>query len=79
MKFDDSVQDGIVVLDISGKIIGGEETTMFHGKIHEYINGNQKNFIIDLAKTDWMNSVLPALKGPVTTIFRVCILNSWYL
>ena len=34
MKFDDSVQDGIVILDISGKIMGGEETTMFHGKIH---------------------------------------------
>ena len=69
MKFDDSVQDGIVVLDISGKIMGGEETTMFHGKIHEYINGNQKNFVIDLARTDWMNSVgLGMLISALTTV-----------
>src|SRR6185369_15130917 len=26
-----------------------------------------------ISLTDWMNSVLPALKGPVTTIFTVCI------
>jgi hypothetical protein len=26
-----------------------------------------------ISLTDWMNSVLPALKGPVTTILTVCI------
>jgi anti-sigma B factor antagonist len=57
MKFDDSLQGDIVILDISGKIMGGEETTMFHGRIHEYLTRNKKKFVLDLAKTDWMNSV----------------------
>ena len=57
MKFDDLLQNDIVILDVSGKIMGGEETTMFHGKIHEYITQNKKNFVIDLARVDWMNSI----------------------
>ena len=69
MKFDDSIQDGIVIMDISGKIMGGEETTLFHGKIHEHIAGNQKNFVIDLAKVEWMNSVgLGMLISALTTV-----------
>lgn len=57
MKFEDVLQEDIVIIDISGKIMGGEETTMFHGRIHEYLNRNKKKFVLDLAKTDWMNSV----------------------
>ena len=69
MKFDDSLVNDIVVLDISGKIMGGEETTMFHGKIHEYITLNKKNIVVDLAKTDWMNSVgLGMLISTLTTV-----------
>ncbi|MBN1211162.1 MAG: STAS domain-containing protein [candidate division Zixibacteria bacterium] len=69
MKFDDLVQDDIVILDVSGKIMGGEETTMFHGKIHEYITQNKKNFVIDLAKVDWMNSIgLGMLISAFTTV-----------
>ncbi len=69
MKFDDKIVDDIVVLDVSGKIMGGDETTMFHGKIHEYINQNKKNFVVDLAKVDWMNSVgLGMLISALTTV-----------
>jgi anti-sigma B factor antagonist len=69
MKFDDLVQNNIVVLDVSGKIMGGEETTMFHGKIHEYITQNKKNFVIDLGKVDWMNSIgLGMLISAFTTV-----------
>jgi anti-sigma B factor antagonist len=57
MKFVDAIQDDIVIFDVSGKIMGGEETTMFHGRIHEYINQNKKKFVVDLAKVEWMNSV----------------------
>ena len=69
MKFQDSIENNIVVLDISGKIMGGEETTLFHGKIHEYINQNKKNFVVDMAKVDWMNSVgLGMLISAYTTV-----------
>ena len=57
MKFEDQLENDVVVIDISGKIMGGEETTLFHGKIHEYLNLNKKSIVLDLGKVDWMNSV----------------------
>ena len=69
MKFDDSLENDIVILDVSGKIMGGEETTMFHGKLHEYINQNKKNIVVDLSKVDWVNSVgLGMLISALTTV-----------
>ncbi len=69
MRFNDTLQGNVVVLDVSGKIMGGEETTMFHGKIHEYINQNKKNFVVDLKDVDWMNSVgLGMLISALTTV-----------
>ncbi len=58
MKFTDSITDtGVVVFELSGKIMGGEETTLFHGKIHEYIELHKTKVVLDLAKVEWMNSV----------------------
>ena len=57
MKFKDLLEGDVVIFEISGKIMGGDETTMFHGRIHEYINQNKKKVLVDLAKVDWMNSV----------------------
>lgn len=69
MKFDDFLHGDIAVIDVSGKIMGGEETTLFHGKIHEYIQQNKKNIVIDLSKVDWMNSVgLGMLISALTTV-----------
>ena len=69
MKFTDQIIDDVVVLDVSGKIMGGEETTMFHGKIHEYISQNKKKFVVDLANVDWMNSIgLGMLISAFTTV-----------
>lgn len=69
MKFTDVLEDNVVILDVSGKIMGGDETTLFHGKIHEYLELNKKNFVIDLAKVDWMNSVgLGMLISALTTV-----------
>jgi anti-sigma B factor antagonist len=49
--------------------MGGDETALFHGTIHEYLDKNKKNFIIDLSKVDWMNSVgLGMLISALTTV-----------
>ena len=70
MKFEEiEAKSGVVVLDISGKIMGGEETTMFHGKMHELIQSGKKNFVLDLKKVEWMNSVgLGMLISALTTV-----------
>ena len=69
MKFSDFLENDVVVLEVSGKIMGGDETTMFHGKIHEYMQLNKKNICVDLASVDWMNSVgLGMLISALTTV-----------
>ncbi|MBU0982394.1 MAG: STAS domain-containing protein [candidate division Zixibacteria bacterium] len=70
MKFTDQITDSdVVVIEISGKIMGGDETTLFHGKIHEYMKGNKKNIVLDLSKVEWMNSVgLGMLISALTTV-----------
>jgi anti-sigma B factor antagonist len=69
MKFGDHLEGDTVIFEVSGKIMGGEETTLFHGRIHEYINQNKKNVVVDLAKVDWMNSVgLGMLISAMTTV-----------
>ncbi len=69
MKFDDNLENDIVIFDVSGKIMGGDETTLFHGKIHEYIEKNKKHFVVDLRNVDWMNSVgLGMLISALTTV-----------
>ena len=69
MKFNDTFEGNVAIIEVSGKIMGGDETTMFHGKIHEYINNNKKDFVIDLKDVDWMNSVgLGMLISALTTV-----------
>ena len=69
MKFEDSVENDIVIMEVSGRIMGGEETTMFHGKLHAYIDQNKKNVVVDLSKVDWVNSVgLGMLISALTTV-----------
>lgn len=70
MKLKDFESDGaVIVLELSGKIMGGEETTMFHGRLHEYIQAGKKKFLIDLKNVEWMNSVgLGMLISALTTV-----------
>ncbi len=69
MKFEDSVTNDVVVFEVSGKIMGGDEATLFHGRVRENINLNKKNMIINLDKVDWINSVgLGMLISALTTV-----------
>ncbi|MEA3296986.1 MAG: STAS domain-containing protein [candidate division Zixibacteria bacterium] len=69
MKFLDSLQDDVVVFEVSGKIMGGKGTTLFYGTVREYINRNKKNIVIDLTKVDWINSIgLGMLISALTTV-----------
>lgn len=69
MKISDELKDGIVIIALEGKVMGGPDATMFHGKLHEYVNAGNKKVIIDLAKVEWMSSVgLGMLISALTTM-----------
>jgi anti-sigma B factor antagonist len=62
-------QDGIVILEPKGKIMGGPDATMMNEKLHELVEHNKKHVVIDLAGVDWMNSTgLGILISGLTTM-----------
>lgn len=49
--------------------MGGDETTLFYGRVRENINNNIKNFVFDLKGVVWINSIgLGMLISAMTTI-----------
>lgn len=60
---------GIVVLELSGKIMGGPDAGLLNDKLHELIDKKKTRVVVDLARVDWMNSSgLGILIGGLTTI-----------
>ncbi len=61
--------DGIVVLQVAGKIMGGPEAGQVNDKIHELIETGKKKLIIDMQKLELMNSSgLGIFIGAVNTL-----------
>ena len=56
MNLKEKEQDGIVVLELSGKIMGGPDATLLNEKLHELIDKGKSTVVADLAKVSWMNS-----------------------
>lgn len=48
--------DGIVVLELSGKIIGGPDASKVNDNLHQLAERGKKKVIADLSQVNWMNS-----------------------
>ncbi|MBN2008497.1 STAS domain-containing protein [candidate division KSB1 bacterium] len=69
MTLKEKVIDDIVVLELSGKIMGGPDATLLNEKLHSLIDENKSKVVADLAKVSWMNSSgLGILIGGLTTM-----------
>jgi anti-sigma B factor antagonist len=69
MRLSDREQEGVVILEPKGKIMGGPDATLLHDKLHEIIEAGKKQVIIDLSQVDWMNSTgLGILISTLTTL-----------
>ena len=69
MKLTDREQNGIVVLEPKGKIMGGPDASLLHDKLHEVMEAGRRHVIIDLSKVEWMNSTgLGILISTYTTL-----------
>jgi anti-sigma B factor antagonist len=56
MKLNSREQNGVIILEPKGKIMGGPDATMLKESIRDHVNQNVKNVVIDLKEVDWMNS-----------------------
>ncbi len=69
MSYSSSEKNGITIITLSGKIMGGPEATEINDRIHELIDTGSKKIIIDLNAVDWMNSSgLGILIAAITTL-----------
>ncbi len=56
MKIKQNPQDGIMVLEMSGKIMGGPDFDLFKGEIAGLIEAGYKDIILDFGGVPWINS-----------------------
>lgn len=56
MKITDRENNGIVILELKGNIMGGDDEAVFYDKLRELIDQNKKKVVLDLAKVEWINS-----------------------
>ena len=69
MKLTDREQNGVVILEPKGKIMGGPDASLLNEKLHDCIERNLNKIVIDLGRVDWMNSTgLGILISSYTTL-----------
>jgi len=56
MKIKEKIESHVAVLTLSGKMMGGPETTALHDHIRGLINDGIIKVVIDLGEVKWMNS-----------------------
>ncbi|NOZ62280.1 MAG: STAS domain-containing protein [Calditrichaeota bacterium] len=62
------IQD-VVVLELSGKVMGGPDASAFRQRLHSLVDERKTKVIADLSDVSWMNSSgLGILIGGLTTL-----------
>lgn len=59
----------VIVLELTGKIMGGPDASLLNDKLHDLLDKGKTKVIADLAGVSWMNSSgLGILIGGLTTM-----------
>ena len=56
MKVKEKIENHVAALTLSGKMMGGPETTAVHDHVRGLIADGIKKIVIDLGEVKWMNS-----------------------
>ena len=49
-------ENGVVILELAGKIIGGPDATTLNDRLHNLVEKGNKKVVADLSQVNWMNS-----------------------
>jgi anti-sigma B factor antagonist len=49
-------KDGVVVLDLQGKLMGGPDAETFKATIYKLLDSGHKKIVVNLHDIDWINS-----------------------
>ncbi len=56
MQVEEEIQGDVAVLSLSGRLMGGVETTEFRDRIQGLVQDNVVQIVVDLGRVRWMNS-----------------------
>jgi len=56
MKIKQNVQNDIMILELSGKIMGGPDHDKFKGEVASVLEAGHRNVVLDLNGVPWINS-----------------------
>ena len=69
MKIKEKIENHVAILSLSGKMMGGPETTALHDHIRGLMSDGIKKVVIDLGGVKWINSSgLGVLMAAMTTL-----------
>ncbi|MGN8226260.1 STAS domain-containing protein [Gracilimonas sp. BCB1] len=69
MSFNTSERYNSVVIEFKGNVMGGPDAVSLNEKLHELIDSDKTNIVVDLGKVKFMNSSgLGMLIGALTTM-----------
>lgn len=69
MQITETAHNGVIVLEFSGKIMGGPDASLLNDRLHQLIEKKNTRIVADLGKVDWMTSSgLGILIGGLTTM-----------
>jgi anti-sigma B factor antagonist len=71
MQIAERASGSVTVLDLSGKITLGEDSTLLKDKLHSLLHQNKKNVLLNLGQVPYVDSAgLGALVSAYTTVTR---------
>jgi anti-sigma B factor antagonist len=56
MKIKSREAGKVTILDVSGKLMGGEDADLFRDTIHGLLEQGKKRILVDLSEVRWVNS-----------------------
>lgn len=71
MKIKERTRDGVTILEVSGKIMGGPDAELFSTTLKSLVHEGNPRVLVDLGKVTWVNSTgLGILISGYTTLKR---------
>ena len=56
MKIKERRTDGVAILELSGKVMGGPDSELFSSTLKQLIHEDQLRVLVDLGRVTWVNS-----------------------
>jgi len=56
MELSQLEKDGIVILKLAGKLVGGPDASQVNDKLHSLLEEGKNKIVLDLSDVEWMNS-----------------------